>query len=39
MNVELVVDSPGERKANSENQQDLKKRERNEGHKDEETAV
>ena len=37
--MELVVYSPGKRKANSENQQDLEKRERNEGHKDEESAV
>ena len=39
INVELVVDNPGKRKTNNENQQDLEKRERNEGQNFEETAV
>ena len=39
LNVELVVDSPGKRKTNNENQQDLEKRERNEGQNYEETTV
>ena len=39
INVELVVDSPGKRKTNSENQQGLEKRERNDGQHDEETTV
>ena len=38
-NVELVVDSPGKRKTNSENLKDIEKRERNEGQYDEETTV
>ena len=38
-NVELVVDSPEERKANSENQKGLEKRDRNEGQHDEETTM
>ena len=39
INVELVVDNPGKRKTNNENQQDLEKRERNEGQNYEETPV
>ena len=39
INVELVLDSPGKRKTNSENQQGLEKRERNDGQHDEETTV
>ena len=35
INVELVVDSPGKRKTNSQNQQDLEKIERTEGQNDE----
>ena len=35
--MELVVDSPGKRKTNSENQEDLEMRERNEGQYDKET--
>ena len=34
INVELVLDSPGKRKTNSENQQGLEKRERNDGQHD-----
>ena len=37
--MELVVDSPGKRKTNSENQEDLKMRERNEGQYDKETTL
>ena len=33
--MELVVDSPGKRKRNSQNQQDLEKIEKNEGQNDE----
>ena len=39
INVESVVNSPGIKKTNSESQQDLEKRERNEGQHDEETTV
>ena len=39
LNVELVGDTPGKTKTNSENQQDLEKRERNEGQYDEESSV
>ena len=39
INVELVVDSPEERKANSENQKGLEKRDRNDGQHDEETTM
>ena len=39
INVELVLVSPGKRKTNSENQQGLEKRERNDGQHDEETTV
>ena len=39
INVELVLDSPGKRKTNSENQQGLEKRERNDRQHDEETTV
>ena len=39
INVELVLDSPGKRKTNSEKQQGLEKRERNDGQHDEETTV
>ena len=37
--MELVVDSPGKRKTNSENQEDLEMRERNEGQYDKETTL
>ena len=37
--MELVVDSPGKRKTNSENQEDLEIRERNEGQYDKETTL
>ena len=37
--MELAVDRPGKWKANSESQQDLEKRERNEGQDAEETTV
>ena len=39
INVELVVDNPGKRQTNYENQQDLEMRERNEGQNYEETPV
>ena len=39
INVELVLDSPGKRKTNGENQQGLEKRERNDRQHDEETTV
>ena len=37
--MELVVDSPGKRKTNSENQEALEMRERNEGQYDKETTL
>ena len=37
--MELVVESPGKRKTNSENQEDLEMRERNEGQYDKETTL